>query len=251
MNEVLIAELQKQNRRLKQLLVVGGLTASSVFLLAAKGTLSRQKFTEIDVERINVVMPDGKKEIVLSNRARIPAPVVDGVEGQRTGPARPGLIFYNSVGDESGGLIFDGKLDKDGKPAAGTHFSMDRFGGDQQLTIGHYESNGHMETGLKIFDQGVAKEIRPLRNAIDKAPEGPEKQSLQKRWEEAGGRPTQRLFIGRTLGKSPAVVLADAKGNPRIMMLVSSDGQPMLNFLDEQGKVIQSLPHAATTAAKP
>jgi hypothetical protein len=157
---------------------------------------------------------------------------------------KPGLIFYNEVGDECGGLIFDGKLDAKGKPTSGIHFSMDRFGGDQQVALGHYEQGGLMESGLNVFDRGLSQNYRPLFEAYQKAPEGPGKEALKKQWENAGGVQVTRLFVGKTKGRSSAVILADAKGHPRIMMLVSPEGQPMLQFLDDQGQVIQSLPQA-------
>ncbi|WP_141735221.1 hypothetical protein [Oligoflexus tunisiensis] len=248
MSQDLIVELQKQNRRLKQLLFIGTLTGASLVLLAAKSNLTHQKFTEIDVERINIIMPDGRKELVISNRLRIPEPVLGGKVVKREGPARPGLIFYNEIGDENGGLIFDGKLGKSGQPSAGMHFSMDRFGGDQQLTIGHYEAGGTMETGLMVYDRGLIKDYGPLWEAYEKAPEGPEKEALLKKFEEAGGRQTTRLFVGRSRSKNPAVVLADAKGRPRIMMMVNEDGSPVLNFLGDKGQVLQSLPQKSETA---
>ncbi|HET9238988.1 MAG TPA: hypothetical protein VFO10_17150 [Oligoflexus sp.] len=250
MTQDLVTELQKQNRRLKQLLFVGTLTGASLVLLAAKSNLTHQKFTEIDVERINIVMPDGRKELVIANRLRVPDPVIGGKELKGSRTPRPGLIFYNEIGDENGGLIFDGKLDKSGHPNSGMHFSMDRFGGDQQLSLGHYESGGGMETGLKVYDRGLSKDYEPLWEAYEKSPEGPEKEALLKKFEEAGGRETTRLFVGRTRGKSPAVVLADAQGKPRILMMVHQDGSPVLKFIDDKGKVIQSLPESTEGPGK-
>src|SRR5690606_16097120 len=104
-----------------------------------------------------------------------------------------------------------------------------------------------METGLNIYDRGLEKDYAPLYEAYEQAPEGKEKERLKQRWIEAGGQQTQRVFVGKTRGKSSAVILADDQGRPRIMMLVSPDGRPELNFLDEAGNVTQSLP--ATDAA--
>lgn len=242
MHEELINELRQQNKRLKHCLVLSGLLASSLLILAAKSTLSRQSFSEIDVERINIITPDGKKELVISNRQRFPAPIVDGQEATRDGPSRPGMIFYNADGNENGGFIFDGKLDKNGKPSAGMQLSMDRYGGDQQLTLGHYENNDVMESGLKLYDRGLSKNYRSIWLEYEKAPEGPKKEALRKRWEEAGGQQTTRMFVGKTRGKASAIILADAKGRPKIMMMVSAEGNPVLNFLDDQGKIVQSFP---------
>ena len=236
-----VTQLKRQNRLLKSSLCTALAALSLLGLVAAKSPDAKARFTEIDVERINIVMPDGKKEMVLANRNRLPKAVIDGRE-VGSDRAMPGILFYNEIGDENGGLIFDGKLDGNGKPAAGMHFSMDRFGGDQQLALGHYESNGAMETGLNIYDRGLEKEYGPLYEAYRNAPAGEEKERLKKRWIEAGGRQTTRLFVGKTRGKSSAVILADDQGRARIMMLVSPDGSPELNFLDATGNVIQSLP---------
>jgi len=241
MSQDLVLSLQKQNRILKQCLGLGGLALSAALLVAAKSPSDKTRFAEIDAERINIINPNGKTEMVLANRTRLPKAIMDGKE---SGDDRhkPGLIFFNEVGDECGGLIFDGKLDAKGKPSSGMHFSMDRFGGDQQLALGHYEVGGSMETGLNVFDSGLSKDIDPLYKAYEKAPEGSEKEALKKKLEEPGFLQTKRVFIGKTRGKSSAVILADAKGKPRIMMLVTPEGQPTLQFMDEKGKVIQTLP---------
>jgi hypothetical protein len=243
-SDALVNQRQRQNRLLKQSLGVGSVVLIALFLLGAKANEERAKFSEIDVERINIVNANGKVEMVLANRMRLPKAVINDkqVADDRQ---KPGIIFYNAAGDESGGLFFEGKLDANGKPNAGMHLSRDRFGGDQQLALGHYESGGFMETGLNVYDRGLAKDYGALFEAMQKAPVGAEKDLLKKKWMDAGGAQTTRLFVGKTRSQSSAVILADTKGAPRIMMLVSPDGQPMLNFMDEKGQVIQSLPQPA------
>jgi len=243
----LVAQLERQNRMLKALLGVTVLSLATLAMVAAKSPETKAKFTELDVERINIVMPDGKRELVLANRNRLPRAVINGQESEDD-RGMPGIIFYNAQGDESGGLIFDGKTGKDGKPSAGMHFSMDRHGGDQQLALGHYESGGTMETGLNIYDRGLEAEYGPLFEAYQKAPEGAEKEQLKQKWIAAGGRQTTRLVVGKTRGESSAVILADTQGRPRIMMLVDPDGTPSLDFLDESGEVIQRFPQGAAAA---
>lgn len=249
----LIHQLNRQNRLLKQTLGISAAGMAVLLLVAAKPTENHGKFSEIDVERINIVTPEGKNEMVIANHLRLPEPIVDGKPGKRSGPQRPGMIFYNALGDENGGFIFDGKTDEKGRPISGMHLSMDRFGGDQQLSLGHYESGGTMESGLKIYDRGLKKDYEDLYDAYEKAAAGPEKDALLQKWKDAGGQQTNRLFVGKTRGKSSAIILADAKGKARIMMLVTPEGKPMLNFLDDNGKVIQSLPQidaGASPAAK-
>jgi len=247
MNQQLLQEVQRQNRLLKGMLGVAGIGLVALLTMAAKKD-DRATFSEINVERINVLNADGGQAIVIANRERLPQEFkVDGKTMTSNRGEKPGMIFYNGRGDEVGGLIFDGKLDDKGKPASGMHFSMDRFGGDQQVSLSHIENNGSMETGLKVYDRGLVSDYAPLQEAMDKAPPGPEKDALRQKWKEAGGAQTSRVFVGRTRGKSSAVILADAQGRPKIMMLVSPDGKPALNFLDDQGNVTQSFPQEAAT----
>jgi hypothetical protein len=244
-----VAQLKTQNRLLKFALTAAIVLGGAALMIAAKSPDARQKFSEIDVERINVRDQSGKLALVISNRQRLPKAIIN---GKPTGEDRnmPGLIFYNELGDENGGFIFNGNLGKDGKPNAGMHFSMDRFGGDQQLALGHYERNGFMSTGLNIYDRGLESEYGRLYEQAEKAPAGPEKDALLKKWKEAGGQQTQRVFVGKTLSKSSAVVLADAQGRPRIMMIVTPEGQAELQFMDEKGKVTHTYPPAVATATK-
>lgn len=242
-NEILL-QLQRQNRLLRGLLTVGVVAVAGALVAGAASSGSRARFAEIDVERINIVNPDGSRAMVLGGRGRLPGPVINGREQARDGDERPGIAFYNAEGDEVGGLIYDGRKGEDGHPVGGVHLSMDRHGGDQQMALHHYESGGGMETGLTVFDRGLFNEYAPLYEAWQKAAPGPEKDALLQRWKAAGGQQTKRLFVGRTVGRSPAVVLADPQGRPRIMMLVTPDGEPSLQFMDEAGDVIQRLPAA-------
>ncbi|RYZ88972.1 MAG: hypothetical protein EOP04_08080 [Proteobacteria bacterium] len=56
------------------------------------------------------------------------------------------------------------------------------------------------------------------------------------------------MFVGKTRGKSSALILADGKGLPRIMMTVTEKGEPKLVFLDEKGGVLQSFPENKVSA---
>lgn len=243
----LVDQLHAQNRLLK--LVLGGVltVGGALVLMGARTPPSRVAFDEIDVAKINIVGADGAKSMVIAARGLLPEPIIDGKEVHSSRSAMPGMLFYNGVGDEVGGLIYDGKLDDKGKPSGGVHLSMDRFGGDQQLAVHHYESNGHMETGLSVYDRGLHKAYDALYQQYKDAPAGPEKQALRQKWKEAGGEQTQRLFVGRTRGDSSALILADAAGRPRIMMTVSPSGEPSLAFMDDKGNVTQQLPQVAGT----
>ncbi len=242
MQQQILQQLQKQNQLLKRVLVFAGVVVAGVLLTAAKPNPATAQFSEITVERINVVTPEGRPEIIIANRYRLPEVVSNGKTIKTDRGQKPGMIFYNAIGDENGGLIFDGKLDEKGKPSAGMHFSMDRFGGDQQLALGHYESAGTMSSGLSVFDRGLLSDYDGLYEAYEKLPAGEEKQKAYQKWLDAGGKQVTRMFVGKTRGKSSALILADASGKARIMMMVTPEGKASLNFYDDKGQLVQSLP---------
>ena len=245
--DAVLHELKRQNRLLKAALGIAGVGLVAALTMAAKTQDPAAKFSVIDVERINVRNADGGLAVVLSSKERLPRAVIDGKEvgGDRN---KPGLIFFAPNGDEVGGLVYDSKTDANGRVSHGVHLSMDRKGGDQQLALAHTESGNDMFTGLNVFDRGLYSNYGPLADAMKAAPAGPEKDALRAKWKEAGGAQTQRVFVGRTPDKASAVVLADAGGRPRIMMLVTPEGTASLQFLDEKGNVVQTLPQAPAVA---
>src|SRR5574342_688365 len=101
--------------------------AASAWIGATRTQESHPRFTEIDVERINIVEPDGKLRMVLSNRPRSIGPIYKGEPFGYPGGGRPGIIFFNDEGTENGGLTFAGRRGADGKFQAASGFSFDQF----------------------------------------------------------------------------------------------------------------------------
>ncbi len=54
-----------------------------------------------------------------------------------------------------------------------------------------------------------------------------------------------RMFTGEDRNRKSLIQMSDAKGKARIELSVEASGNPKLNFLDENGKVIYSLPEDA------
>ena len=93
------------------------------------------KFEEIDVERINIVEKDGQLKMVISNKARQHPGIVNGKVIKRDYPRPPGLIFFNQLGDEMGGLVY-------GENGPKGHFgslTWDKVKGDQTIGFRHME----------------------------------------------------------------------------------------------------------------
>ena len=98
-------------RELRLLRAHAFITTSLLIVLLLAGFLQatqRTRFTEIDVERINSVEPDGKLRMVVSNRARSIGPIYKGKPFGYPGGTRPGIIFFNDEESENGGLSFSG-----------------------------------------------------------------------------------------------------------------------------------------------
>jgi hypothetical protein len=201
----------------------------------------KQRFEEIDVQRINVVEKDGQIKLVISNRDRFPDPgsVVTGRYTRRVGDKAPGIVYYNDVGDECGGLIFNGKQEADGKYLSGALMTFDKFRGGQVMGLKYEEANGERRVGFNVWDQPdvSGEEQRAKLAEARNLTTGPERDALLR---QTGG--FQRVFIARGTGKAATLVLSDGNGRPRIRMAVAEGGASRLEFLDAAGKVIETLP---------
>jgi hypothetical protein len=233
------------------------LQAYALFLTAVVGVLAvsafrrapqPQRFTEIDVERINVVEPDGKLRLVISNRARSIGPIYKGKPFGYPGGTRPGLIFFNDEGTENGGLTFTGRRGPDGKYTASTGMSFDQFDQDQVVTLQYTDNNGTRRMGLTVADRDDRNiyDIVQARDSIVAAnPDTARRNAaLRQLMGPRGGVPlyAERVYVGRDRSRAAVVHLSDPQGRPRLRLVVDSLGVPSLEFLDDAGKVTARLP---------
>jgi hypothetical protein len=175
------------------------------------------RFDEIDVQRINVIEPDGTLRLVISDRTRLPGVYVHGKE---TPAARPyaGLIFLNDEGSENGGLIFAGHKNAKGEVAdAGGSLTFDRYGASQEVQL------------MGVYDHEMRRAGLTIR---DSPPGGPNQ---------------RRIFVGRGDDGIAQVALADGAGRQRLVMKVTPEGAASLQFLDAEGRVVQELPAAPSS----
>ena len=133
---------------------------------------------------------------------------------KRAGLKSPGITFYNEKGDECGGLIYTSKEEADGKYVAGSLLALDKYNGDQVMGMQYEEAGNKRVVGLHVWDQPDAQQARA----------------------------SQRVFVGRSQDRAAKVTLSDADGRVRIRMVVAQGGEAKLEFLDENGQVLQTLP---------
>jgi hypothetical protein len=209
----------------------------SGFVLQGKN----QKFGEIDVERINIVEKDGKLRMVISNEARQHPGIVNGKIIKRDGPRPPGMIFFNHLGDEMGGLVFG---DNGGKGHFGS-ITFDKVRNDQTMGFRYLESdNGSYQSGIEMWQRpNVPSDVLAAKyEAATKLTDEKARNAAIQAMADANELTTNRLFLGKRRDNSAMLLLSDIKGKPRIRLVVMPDGVAKLEFMDEVGKVIYSLP---------
>jgi hypothetical protein len=239
-------DLQRQIRFLKAyafvLTVLFGLAVLCGFTWANQ----KAKFDEIDVARINIVEKDGTIKMVISNKERAPDALLKGKFSKRQGGNSPGIIFFNDMGDECGGLVFYGE-DREGKSRAGSALLFDQFLQDQTIGIMYSEADGRRRAGLYVWDRPDVDLLQTMETLkpILALPDGAEKTQALNKLRERGQLGAQRLFIGKSQDRSAAIVLFDAMSRPRLRLRVEAAGEAHIEFLDAKGQVVQSLPEKA------
>jgi hypothetical protein len=248
MNEDIRREIRRETRflRIYGLLMT---TAVGVMSMAAFRTQPSQKtkFVEIDVERINIVEPDGKLRMVISNRPRSIGPIYKGKEFGYKGGGRPGMIFFNDEGSENGGLTMTGSRDSLGRYQATTSMSFDQYDQDQILTLQYVDNSGRRRTGITVADRADVNIYDWVlqRDSINRMADTTARRvALEKLVGAHNGVPlfAQRVYVGRDVARSALVNLSDPLGKVRMRMRVDSLGRASLDFLDDNGKVTFSLP---------
>jgi hypothetical protein len=208
---------------------------SIVFLYVLKADSGH--FKEITAERINVVEQSGRLRMVISNRERQHPGVMDGKPlPKRSRPA--GMIFFNDVGDECGGLVYDGD-----KQSASMAYSIDQWKNDQVMQLQYQQDNGTHITrsyGLKLWDRSDQFTLTRLMNYADSLKKLNDTNAYNsgiKRLKASGLLAKQRLFIGKNENGEVGLFLNDNKGAPRLKIFIDDKNQPLIEALDEAGRV--------------
>ncbi|HEX6313767.1 MAG TPA: hypothetical protein VFZ73_02865 [Gemmatimonadaceae bacterium] len=246
MREDIRQEVRRQTRLLRWYASV--LTAV-VGVLALSAFSSRQsaRFAVIDVERINIVEPNGHLRMVLSNRPRSIGPIYQGKPFGYQGGSRPGIIFFNDEGTENGGLTITGSRDSLGRYRASSSWSFDQFDQDQILTLQYVDNNGQRRTGITVQDRADRNiydwvmqrdSINAMQDTVAR------RAALEQLVAPVNGVPlaATRLYAGRDVAKNAVVNLFDPQGRMRLRLRVDSLGRASLDFLDAGGQVTFSVP---------
>ena len=212
-----------------------------------------QKFSEIDVERINIVEKDGTVKLVITNVDKFPNGN-DKVNGKPTNEdrkKRAGMLFFNEDGIECGGLIYDGKKTEKGH-SSGLSLTYDQYDGDQVmqlLTEDSREGDQRFVSSGLVFNDRPSKESQMKTGAIMKelnllGKKDPKAADEKYKAYEAqglvGGAP--RVMLGKSRSENNGLFLFDNKGMPKAMFYVDKENNAKLDFFDDKGNTIASFP---------
>jgi hypothetical protein len=228
-------------------------TLTAVLALAAfTGVPQKQHFTEIDVERINLIEKDGTVRLAIANSDRMPHPTFYGKEYRdiRSGQVQrgAGMIYFNEEGTEVGGFVWLGRGTDDGGHRAAGLLTFDQYNQNEALSLSYSDVNGRRSAGLAVMDQpttslqAIAESLLVIQTIPDSSERARRMQQLRDERQRRGEVGAERLFVGRDPSKAAVLMLADPQGRPRLRVMVDSLGAPTIAFLDENGRVTRRLP---------
>ena len=212
-----------------------------------------QKFSEFDVERINIVEKDGTVKLVITNVEKFPSGN-DKINGKPTNEARKkrsGMLFFNEDGIECRGFIYDGQKKKNGH-SSGLSLTYDQYDGDQVMQLlneDYKEGDKRFVSSSLMFNDRPSKEsqiktgeiMKELDELGKKDPKAAdEKYKMYQVQGLLGGAP--RIMLGKSRSENNGLFLFDNKGMSRAMFYVDKENNAKLDFFDEKGKTITSLP---------
>jgi hypothetical protein len=219
-------------------------TTGAIVVLVSTGFTkqSSAKFETIDVERINIIEKNGQVRLVISNKARSPAPIERGQAFGYQPGNRAGMIFYNEEGTEQGGITYTGQRDSVGNYQAVGSLTFDQYEQDQTVALQYFDQNGRRRAGLAINDyplgmSGLQFDRRYQR--VQAMKDSAARADSMKVLDALSGR--QRLYAGRGRNGSSLVSLSDPGGKVRLRLSVDTLGAAKIEFLSEAGNVIKTI----------
>jgi hypothetical protein len=217
--------------------------AAGVHLVSGSQSRRTASFEAIDVQRINIVEPDGTIRLVLSDKTRFPGILFKGKEYPHPNRKTAGILFYNDEGTENGGLTFGGAKGEDGQADAYGHLSFDQYEQDQVLTLDTSESGASRRARLTIWDRPdySIEELLELQGRI-RGLSADEQKKAYASFFAARGQAQPRLFLGKSDDGGVSLRLSDKDGRERLILEVSPDGAGVVRFLGEDGKETARFP---------
>lgn len=205
-------------------------------------------FEELTAQRLNIVGADGNPYIVISNPERQAKATQHGevIQPDKGPRDLPGLIFFNRVGDEVGGIYYDGT---DEESFAGITFDQQK--NDQIMAIMKDEyldgETWKRWYGMFFRERKDGIRVETLFAEFEKRTAGLSQEEKQKEY-LAFKRHLDaevniyRMFLGREENGDVGLFLFDGKGRPRIQLFIDGDDNARILVKDEQGNARDLVP---------
>lgn len=235
------------------LIVTNICTLAALGVLVLTGFASGQtQFKTINAERINIVNEDGKTVLAIANKQTIAKAVVEGktypLQATSGRELSAGMIFFNQEGDEMGGLLFNSFKMPNGRYAGIGHLSFDRYRDNQVLALQYKENAAGVTSGLTLWDRPGSGKFKTSLDLVEEhlnaTPE--RKKEIEKilgEMQQNGELGSERIFIG-SKNQEAQLTLKDSRGRVRARLVIDKSDQPVLEFLNEEGKVTSKFPES-------
>jgi hypothetical protein len=232
------------NTELRFLRLNAVVTTCAIVVLISTGFArqSKARFDTIDVERINVIEKNGQVRLVISNKARSPAPMEKGVAFGYQPGNRAGMIFYNEEGTEQGGITYTGQRDSAGNYMAVGSLTFDQYETDQTVALQYFDQNGRRRSGLAINDYPLGLSGLQFSKRYERAmalKDSSARSDSMKVLDDLSGK--QRLYAGRGRNGASLVSLSDPAGRVRLRLTVDTLGAAKIEFLSQTGEVVKTI----------
>ena len=213
----------------------------AVVVLGGAAIVRNQSFGIITARRINIVEPDGTVRLTISNRADFP-----GAWNRKKEYPRPdrreaaGMLFMSEEGTEQGGLIWGASQLPDGTIENHAHLSFDQYEENQIFALDAGQEGKEKFSRITMADQGdyAIEEKRKANEQIERLP-ADQQDAAWENFFASHRHDVKRLALGRSPDGSVGLELRDQNGRVRIALAVRSTGEPVLRFLNEDGKVVR------------
>jgi hypothetical protein len=213
----------------------------AIVVLAGAAMVRNPSFGIITARRMNIVEPDGTVRLTISNRADFP-----GAWNRKKEYPRPdrreaaGMLFMSEEGSEQGGFIWGASQLPDGSIQNHAHLSFDQYEENQIFAIDAGQEGKDKFSRITMTDQGdfPIEEKRKASEAIDKLPAN-EQDAAWEKFFASHRHDAKRLALGRNPDGSVGLELRDQNGRVRVALAVQPRGEPILQFLNEDGKVVR------------
>lgn len=236
--------MEKRVKFLTAYVVFSTIIFGSLLLMSFKQNSTNKVFDELTLKRLNIVSENGELRLVLSNENRQHPGRINGKDLElRERPA--GILFFNTEGDECGGLTYYGKTYENGISQSGMSFTMDQYKEDQVIQIVNGETyekgNSKISRGIVISDIPTGSDlltrmdkIKEIQEKIKKLPEIEQKKLIEEVGNSLSSK--QRVFIGRTKKNDSGLFLSGPDGKQKLRIYVDDKGIAKLEVLNNDGE---------------